>query len=85
MSSAIISLLISHILTFVESELMKEEPVLIAALTSDIQSLIAKLEALIEGKSPKAAAIVNPVLDAVSNVATVAVEAAGTAVASSSN
>ncbi len=59
MSSAIMTLLISHILTFVESELVKEEPELVAHLTQDVQSLIAKLEALIEGKSQAVAAVVN--------------------------
>ena len=82
MSSAIMSLLISHILTFLESELAKEEPVLQAALEADIKSLIKKLESMISAKSPAAAAIVNPVLASVSSVALDAVQAAGSVVAS---
>jgi hypothetical protein len=81
MSSAIMSLLISHILTFVESELLKEEPELMAVLTQDVQSLISKLEALISGKSTAVAKVVNPVLDVTSKVVTDAISAAGASVA----
>ena len=81
MSSAILTLLISHILTFVESELLKEEPTLLAALESDIQSLISKLESLIASKSPAVAAAVNPALNVASVVAVDAVQAAGTVLA----
>lgn len=80
MSSAIMTLLISHILTFVESELLKEEPEIIAGLVKDVQSLISKLEALIATKSPTVAAVVNPVLSSVSTVAADAVQAAGVVV-----
>lgn len=85
MSSAIISLLVSHILTFVEGELAKEEPQIIATITQDIQLLITKLESLIAGKSSSAAAVVTPVLNVVGAAATAAVEAAGEAVAQSAS
>jgi hypothetical protein len=80
MSSAIMSLLMSHILTYVESELEKEEPAMLVALESDVQSLVSKLQALIAAKSPAIAAVVNPALAVVSNVAVDAVQAAGAAV-----
>ena len=80
MSAAIISFLISHILTFVESELEKEEPAILASITHDIQSLIIKLESLIESKSPAVAAAVNPVLGTASNVAVAALQAAGSVI-----
>ena len=79
MSSAIMSLLISHILTFVESEIAKAEPEMVAALTKDIESLVSKLEALIAKKSPAVAAVTNTVLNGVEVVATAAVDAAGAA------
>lgn len=80
MSSAIMSLLISHILTFIESELAKEEPVLMAALIADIQSLIAKLESMLTIKSPKISSLANPVLSTVSTGAIDALQAAGNVV-----
>lgn len=84
MSSAILTLLVSHILTFVENELLKEAPHLIEVLVQDIQSLITKLETLIQSKSSNAAKIADPILNAVSNVATIAIEAAGTAIEANS-
>lgn len=80
MSSAIMSLLISHILTFVESELAKEEPDLLAALEADIKSLIVKLESMLSAKSPSVASVVNPALNQVSSVTLDAVQAAGDAI-----
>lgn len=79
MSSAILTLLISHILTFVENELAKEEPQLVADVVAEIQLLISKLEAFVAGKSPAVAAAVNPVLAGVASVAVAAVQAAGDA------
>jgi hypothetical protein len=81
MSSAILTLLVSHILTFVESELLKEEPAILAALEADIQSLISKLEGLLSAKAPAVAAAVNPALKVASVVAVDAVQAAGTVLA----
>jgi malonyl CoA-acyl carrier protein transacylase len=81
MSSAILSLLISHVLTFVESELVKEEPQLVALVVQDIQSLIAKLESMISAKSRNAAAIAVPLLNLAQSAAVSAVEAAGQSVA----
>ena len=81
MSSAILTLLVSHILTFVESELLKEEPAILAALEADIQSLISKLESLLSVKAPAVAAAVNPALNVASAVAVDAVQAAGTVLA----
>lgn len=80
MSSAILTLLISHILTFVENELIKEEPAILAALEADIKSLISKLEALLTAKSPAVAKAVNPALEVASTIAVDAVHAAGTVV-----
>ena len=81
MSSAILSLLISHILTYLEGELVKAEPQLVSNLEADIKSLISKLEALIAVKSPVVAKIATPVLNVVESATTAAVEAAGTAIA----
>ena len=81
MSSAILTLLVSHILTFVESELIKEDPAIIAALEADIKSLISKLEGLLSAKVPAVAAAVNPALEVASSVAVDAVQAAGSVVA----
>lgn len=81
MSSAIMSLLISHILTFVESELAKEEPAMVVWITQDIQSLISKLESLLTARSPTIAAAVNPALAIASVVAGDAVNAAAEVVA----
>ncbi|HEY5236565.1 MAG TPA: hypothetical protein VIJ14_10330 [Rhabdochlamydiaceae bacterium] len=77
--SAIMGLIISHLLTVVENELIKEEPAMVAVVVKELQLLISKLENFIEGKSPAVAAIVNPVLDGVSGVAVNMVEAAGNA------
>lgn len=82
MSSAIMSLLISHILTFLESELAKEEPALMEALIADVQSLVKKLESMIEAKSPKVAAAINPSLEVAAHVAADALQAAGDVVLS---
>ena len=79
MPAALLSLLISHILTYVESELIKNEPALVNTIEADIKSLIHKLENLLIAKSPAVAAALNPALDEASNLASDAVEAAGTA------
>ena len=83
MQAAFLSLLISHILTFLESELAKQEPALMAALIADVQSLVKKLESMIATKSPSVAAVVNPMLDSVSHVAGDALQAAGNVVQAS--
>jgi hypothetical protein len=75
MQAALVSLLISHILTFVESEFMKAEPAMAAALVHDIQSLIIKLESLVSAKLPAEAPVLNGALSAVSAVASDAVQA----------
>ena len=67
MSSAILTMIISNLLTFVEGELIvpgliKNEPEILATLEADLQSLIAKLEALLAAKHPQVAAVVNPIL-----------------------
>ena len=82
MSAALISMLISHILTFLESELMKEEPALVAALVHDVQSLILKLQGLISSKLPAEAPALNSALKVISLVASDAVQAAGSVVVS---
>ena len=81
MSSAIMSLIISHLLTFIESELIKSEPKMIAALVHDIQSLISKLELMIQTKSPAVASVLAPVLNSVQNITDSAIEAAGQSLA----
>ena len=63
MSSAIMSLIVSHLLTFLESELAKNEPQILAVINQDIHLLIAKLEALVASKAPAGAAIVNPMVE----------------------
>ncbi len=52
MSNAILSLIVSHLLTFIEQELAKEEPQILAGIEQDIQALIAKLETMIAAKLP---------------------------------
>ncbi len=59
MSSIILTFLAKHILELVESELIKEEPALIAATTQDVRLLIAKLESLISSKSAPNSAVSN--------------------------
>jgi len=77
MSSAILTLLVSHILTFVESELIKEEPAILATLEADLQSLISKLQSLLSSKSTAIASAVNPVLSTASIVGVDAIKSAG--------
>jgi hypothetical protein len=67
MSQAILNLIISHLLTFVESELIKNEPKIVGAITQDVQSLIARLETLIADKSKTYAVRNSPGLTGISN------------------
>lgn len=78
-SSAILSLLVSHILTYVEGQLMKAEPEILQDIVNDVQSLINKLESLISSKSSTISSVANPVLNAIESAATISVEAAGQA------
>jgi hypothetical protein len=68
--SAIMSLIISHLLTIIENELINEEPKIVNLIVEEIQLLINKLENLIENKSSGVAAVVNPAL-AVASIAAV--------------
>lgn len=77
MSSALLSLLISHILTYVEQELVRNEPALVQDLINDVNSLINKLEALIASKNASIAAVVNPVLSDVAVIADNVIDAGG--------
>ncbi len=77
MSSEILNLLVSHILAFVESELLKAEPEIIENITQDIKSFITKIEAIISSKSQSVGEIAFPFLNEVSKVAINAVEVAG--------
>ena len=79
MSSALMSLLISHILTYAESELAKEEPQLVQDVINDINSMINKLEKLIAAKNVKIASVVNPALDDVKSVVDTAISAGANA------
>jgi hypothetical protein len=79
-----ISFIISHLLTLVENELIKEEPVLVRLAVQEIELLISKLENLIASKSPKTANVVNPALTAVGSTAVNMVVAAGEAAVESS-
>ena len=67
--SFILTLLSSHLLSVLESELASNEP-----------AIVDKLEAFIAAKEPALAAVVNPVLTTAGNVAAQAVQAAGTVV-----
>ena len=67
MSQAILNLIISHLLTFVESELIKNEPKIVGAITQDVQSLIARLETLIADKAQTYAVKNAPGLTGLSN------------------
>ena len=67
MSQAILTLIVSHLLTFIESELVKNEPKIIGAVTQDVQSLIAKLEKLIADKAQTYAVKNAPGLTGVAN------------------
>lgn len=70
----------AHFLTLLESLLIQEEPAVLAMIIKEAQLIISKIEALIQSKSPAAAAAVNPVLDLVNKATADAATAAGNAV-----
>lgn len=70
----------SHLLTILETLLVQEEPVIIAQVEKEAQLLIAKIESLLQSKSPKAASVLNPALNVVSHLTNDAVSAAGNAI-----
>ena len=82
MSSAILTMIISHILTFLESELIKEEPDLIASLIHDVQSLVLKLEGLIASKLPAMAPALNASMTNLSVIASDAIQVVGSDIVS---
>jgi hypothetical protein len=71
----------SHLLTILEGLLVQEEPVIVAQVEKEAQLLIAKIESLLQAKSPAAAAALNPAINLVGTLANDAVAAAGNAVA----
>jgi hypothetical protein len=78
--SFILTLLSSHLLSVLESELASNEPAIVNMIVQEMQLLVNKLEAFIAAKEPALAAVVNPVLTTAGNVAAQAVQAAGTVV-----
>lgn len=76
--SFILTLLSSHLLSVLESELASNEPAIVNMIVKEMQLLVNKLEAFIAAKDPSLATVVNPVLTTVGNVAASALQAAGT-------
>lgn len=72
-------MLSSHLLSIVEHELLQEEPAILNMIVQEIELLVSKLENLLAAKSPKVAAVANPVLNAAGATAVHMVEAAGEA------
>jgi hypothetical protein len=70
----------SHLLTILENLLVQEEPAIVAQVQKEAQLLIAKIESLLQSKSPAAAAALEPALNLVGTVAIDAVAAGGNAV-----
>jgi hypothetical protein len=83
--SAIMSLVVSHLLTIIENELITEEPAVLALVVQEIQLLISKLENFIQGKSPAIAAALNPALTAAGTVAVASVNAASNVIENAVN
>jgi hypothetical protein len=71
----------SHLLTLLENLLIQEEPEIVAQVEKEAQLLISKIESLLEAKSPKAIAILEPSLNLVGSLTNDAVSAAGSAIA----
>lgn len=78
--SFIITLLSSHLLSVLESELVANEPAIVAMITSEIQLLITKLESFIQAKEPALAAVLNPVLATAGSLVNTGVQAGASAI-----
>lgn len=76
MSNLILTLISTHLLSLIESELEAAEPAAVALILKEIQLLADKLESFITAKSPAVAAVVNPALSVAANDAGNAVNAA---------
>ena len=81
----ILTLLSSHLLSVIESALIKEEPEIIDAIEQEIALLITKLESYLQKKSPSVSAVVTPILNSAESVADVSLEAAGNAALQAAN
>jgi hypothetical protein len=77
--SAILSLVVSHVLVMIEQSLLAAEPQLQAEIIKEIEVLITKLQTYISSKNPSLASVINPVLQTTEVVADAAVEAGATA------
>lgn len=80
--SLLLSALIGHVLSLIESEIAQEEPVVVAALIKEMEVLVAKLEAYIASKNLAVAAVINPVVGAVASTVVNVTQAAGAVVQS---
>lgn len=78
--SLVISLLCGHLLSVIESELIKEEPEIVSMIETELKLLITKIQYLLEQKSPAAAAVLNPALTEADNLANTGIEAGATAI-----
>ncbi len=76
----LLSYIATHLLSVIESEIVNNEPQIVAVVEQEIELLIAKLETYISGKSKTAAAIAIPVLNEVATLANAGVSGAGSAI-----
>ena len=77
--SAILSLVVSHVLVMIEQALLAAEPQIQAEIIKEIDVLITKLQTYVSSKAPSVAGVINPALQATETIATAAVEAGATA------
>jgi hypothetical protein len=75
----LLSALINHFLSVAEQELIKDEPEIVQAIEHELKLLVSKIENLLSTKSPRVAAVVNPLLTGAEIVADSAISAAGNA------
>lgn len=83
--SLLLTALINHILSLIESEIVKQEPATVAAIAKELEVLVAKLESYIALKNAQVAVVVNPVIESVAHVAIAAIDAAGQTIESASS
>lgn len=75
--SLLLNILISHILSMLEKELVASEPEIVAMIIKEVGVLSADLEALVIKHMPKVASAVNPIVDGAAKVVDAGVQAAG--------
>lgn len=75
----------SHLLTILENLLIKEEPAIVAMVQTEARLIIAKIESLIQNKSPALATVVTPTLNLVNTMTNDALSSMGNAIAQDAN